>query len=56
MQDNAGSLGWALPTGEDFRALSEFNPQVRCFNGNAYSSDQEPWRSYEQLWDEKRLA
>ena len=54
-QDNAGCLGWALPQ-EDFRALSNFDYQARCFEGQGFLNEQGPWRTYEELWDEKKPA
>lgn len=54
LQENLGALGWEL-SDEDYNTLSNLN-QERIFGGSLAIDKKGPWRNYEELWDEPKVA
>lgn len=54
LKDNFGAAGWELSE-EDYNTLSSM-PQHRYFTGSLAMHEDGPWRTYEELWDEKDVS
>ena len=51
MQENIGCLDLTLSP-EDMNTLSGLTEQARYIDGQMFLSEEGPWRTYEDLWDE----